>query len=64
MLPSLFYDLEIIFFIISFLFVHLTIGLKTVLNDYLHSKISKVLLLLLIRLSSLEFLRYILELLV
>lgn len=63
-LPFFFYDIEILFLLISFLFVHLLLGLKTVLSDYLHNKSSKILLVLLARLSSFEFLRYILEFLI
>jgi succinate dehydrogenase hydrophobic anchor subunit len=62
--PSFVYDLEIMFLIFPFLFVHLTIGLKTTFQDYLHNQTSKILLLVLIRLTSLEFLRYSLELLI
>lgn len=63
-LPSFFYGIEIIFLIVSFLFIHLTLGLKAVLNDYLHDRNSKTLIIVLIRLTSFEFLRYILELLI
>ena len=60
-LPSIFYDIEIFFLLNAFLVVHLTTGLKAVLNDYLHYKNSKIALIILIRISSFEFLRYILE---
>ena len=60
-LPFILYDIEIFFFFNAFLIIHLTIGLNAILNDYLHNKNSKVLLIILTRLSSFEFLRYILE---
>ncbi len=63
LLPSLFYDIEVIFLVTSFLFIHLTLGLKGILSDYLHDKTSKILIIVLVRLTSFEFLRYILELL-
>lgn len=62
--PSFFYDIEVLFLLISFLVNHLSIGLKTIFSDYLHNKLSKTFLIILIRLASFEFLRYILELLV
>lgn len=62
LLPSFFYDLEVIFLINSFLILHLTYGLKTIINDYLQDQTLKLLLIILVRLSSFEFLRYILEL--
>lgn len=63
-LPFLLYDIEILFLLSSFLFVHLLLGLKTILNDYLHNKTSKLFLVLLVRLANFEFLRYILEFLI
>ena len=62
--PSFFYDIEVIFFIISLLILHITLGLQTTLNDYLHNKRVKILLVVLTRLASLELLRYVLELLI
>ena len=62
--PSFLYDVEILFLVISFLVIHLTMGLKTIFQDYLHDKTSKVLLITLMRVTSLEFLRSILELLI
>nr|AYR06583.1 succinate:cytochrome c oxidoreductase subunit 4 [Lithothamnion sp.] len=60
-LPAFFIDIEIFFFLISFIFLHLTIGLKGIINDYLHNKKSKLFLIILIRLCNFEFLRYVLE---
>nr|YP_009138138.1 succinate:cytochrome c oxidoreductase subunit 4 [Calliarthron tuberculosum]AKG26268.1 succinate:cytochrome c oxidoreductase subunit 4 [Calliarthron tuberculosum] len=62
--PVLLYDFEIIFLIFPFLFLHLTLGLKSILNDYLHNKNSKTFLLLLVRICSFEFVRYVLEFLI
>lgn len=61
LIPFIFYDMEILFLLSSFLILHLTHGLKTIVNDYLQNYTLKVLLLLLVRLSSFEFLRYMLE---
>nr|QJF58176.1 succinate:cytochrome c oxidoreductase subunit 4 [Corallina officinalis]QJF58199.1 succinate:cytochrome c oxidoreductase subunit 4 [Corallina officinalis] len=63
-LPSVLYDLEIIFLIFAFIFLHLNLGLKSILNDYLHNKKTKVFLLLLIRICSFEFIRCVLEFLI
>ena len=64
LIPSFFYDLEILFMISSFLILHLILGLKTVINDYLQDLTLKIFLLILVRLSSFEFLRYLLEIFV
>ena len=61
LIPSFFYDIEVVFLISSFLVLHLTFGLKTIVNDYLHNKTLKIFLSVLVRLTSLELLRYILE---
>lgn len=55
------YDVEILFLLLSFLFIHFLSGLKTILNDYIHNKTSKIFLFLLVRLTNFEFLRYVLE---
>nr|WDA66137.1 succinate:cytochrome c oxidoreductase subunit 4 [Phymatolithon calcareum] len=60
-LPSFFIDLEGLFLLSSFIFLHLTLGLKAIINDYLHDRKSKMLLLTFIKLCSFEFLRYVLE---
>ena len=60
-IPSFVYDIEILFLVSSFLILHLTFGLKTVINDYLQNKTLQVFLLILIRLLSFEFLRYTFE---
>nr|YP_010199902.1 succinate dehydrogenase subunit 4 [Gracilariopsis tenuifrons]UAD89962.1 succinate dehydrogenase subunit 4 [Gracilariopsis tenuifrons] len=56
-------DLEIFIFLIGFLFLHISLGLKTILNDYIHINKIKIILLVLVRISSIEISRYILELL-
>nr|UVF63024.1 succinate:cytochrome c oxidoreductase subunit 4 [Synarthrophyton patena] len=56
-----FLDNEIVFLLTSFLFLHLTLGLKIILNDYLHNKKILIIFLILIRLCNFECLRYILE---
>jgi len=63
-IPSFFYGIEIIFLVTSFFFLHLILGLNAILNDYLHNKTSKTLVITLVRLISFEFLRYILELII
>lgn len=60
-LPSLLYDIEIMFLVSPFLILHFTFGLKTVINDYLQNQTLKIFVLTLIRLLNLEFLRYTLE---
>nr|YP_009511907.1 succinate dehydrogenase subunit 4 [Gracilariopsis longissima]AXI97834.1 succinate dehydrogenase subunit 4 [Gracilariopsis longissima]UAD89936.1 succinate dehydrogenase subunit 4 [Gracilariopsis longissima] len=56
-------DLEIFVFPIGFLFLHISLGLKTILNDYIHINKIKKILLVLVRISSIEISRYALELL-
>nr|APC24907.1 succinate dehydrogenase subunit 4 [Gracilariopsis andersonii] len=56
-------DLEILIFLAGFLFLHISLGLKTILNDYIHINKIKIILLVLVRISSIEISRYILELL-
>ena len=59
--PFFFYDLEILFFVSSFLFLHFNSGLKTILKDYFHNLNLVILIITFLRLLSLEFLRYTLE---
>nr|YP_009511932.1 succinate dehydrogenase subunit 4 [Gracilariopsis mclachlanii]AXI97859.1 succinate dehydrogenase subunit 4 [Gracilariopsis mclachlanii] len=56
-------DLEILMLLLGFLFFHISLGLITILNDYIHIKKIKIILLILIRISNIEISRYILELL-
>nr|YP_009502235.1 succinate:cytochrome c oxidoreductase subunit 4 [Porolithon onkodes]ASB29837.1 succinate:cytochrome c oxidoreductase subunit 4 [Porolithon onkodes] len=60
-IPFFFYDLEILFFISSFLFLHLSSGLKTILRDYFHDLNLVAIILIFLRLLNLQFLRYTLE---
>ncbi len=61
LIPSFFYDFEILFMISSFLILHLILGLKTIINDYLQDLTLKIFLVILVRLLSFEILRYMLE---
>nr|YP_010199626.1 succinate dehydrogenase subunit 4 [Gracilaria cervicornis]UAD89484.1 succinate dehydrogenase subunit 4 [Gracilaria cervicornis] len=56
-------DVEIIVLIIGFVLLHMNLGLKAILTDYLHIKKIKITLLFLIRISSIEISRYLVELL-
>nr|YP_009511881.1 succinate dehydrogenase subunit 4 [Hydropuntia rangiferina]AXI97758.1 succinate dehydrogenase subunit 4 [Hydropuntia rangiferina]UAD89784.1 succinate dehydrogenase subunit 4 [Hydropuntia rangiferina] len=56
-------DIEIILFISGLILLHLNFGLSTILSDYVHINKIKLILLFLIRLSTIEISRYILELL-
>ena len=60
-IPSFIIDLEIIFCLSSFLILHLIIGFKTIIMDYLQNYTLKIFLVILIRLSNLELLRYTLD---
>ena len=60
--PFFFYDIEIIFLICSFLFLHLGSGLKIILKDYFHNFNLIILIMIFLRILNIEFLRYILEL--
>lgn len=64
LLPGVIFDLEVLILLNSFLILHLTLGIKTILNDYFDNKTLQIFLLILIRLTSLEFLRYVLEFLI
>nr|YP_009511831.1 succinate dehydrogenase subunit 4 [Gracilaria ferox]AXI97708.1 succinate dehydrogenase subunit 4 [Gracilaria ferox]UAD89659.1 succinate dehydrogenase subunit 4 [Gracilaria ferox] len=56
-------DVEITVLIIGFVLLHMNLGLKAILTDYLHIKKIKITLLFLIRISSIEISRYLVELL-
>nr|YP_009002124.1 succinate:cytochrome c oxidoreductase subunit 4 [Sporolithon durum]AGU16689.1 succinate:cytochrome c oxidoreductase subunit 4 [Sporolithon durum] len=43
LLPFILYDFEIFILIQSFLFFHVSLGLKTIINDYTHNKNQKYL---------------------
>lgn len=61
-IPFFFYDTEIIFLIISFLFLHFGSGLKTILKDYFHNINLIILIILFLRILIIDLLRYTLEL--
>nr|UAD89534.1 succinate dehydrogenase subunit 4 [Agarophyton chilense] len=56
-------DIEIAILIMGLVVLHMNFGLKTILNDYIHINKIKIFLVFLIRLSSIEIGRYILEIL-
>nr|YP_010199601.1 succinate dehydrogenase subunit 4 [Gracilaria cearensis]UAD89459.1 succinate dehydrogenase subunit 4 [Gracilaria cearensis] len=56
-------DVEIIVLIIGLALLHMNLGLRTILTDYIHINKIKITLLFLIRTSSIEISRYLLELL-
>lgn len=58
------FDIEIIILILGFLFLHINLGLKSIIYDYLHTKKIKLILLILARISMIEISRYFLELLI
>ncbi|KAI0556313.1 Succinate dehydrogenase [ubiquinone] cytochrome b small subunit (mitochondrion) [Gracilaria domingensis] len=56
-------DVEIIVLIIGLALLHMNLGLRAILTDYIHINKIKIILLVLIRISSIEIGRYLLELL-
>nr|YP_009511856.1 succinate dehydrogenase subunit 4 [Gracilaria gracilis]AXI97733.1 succinate dehydrogenase subunit 4 [Gracilaria gracilis] len=56
-------DIEIIVLVVGLVVLHMNFGLKAILTDYIHTNKIKVALLVLVRISSIEIGRYILELL-
>ena len=57
-------DVEIFILIFGFLILHISLGLRTIIFDYIHVKKVKLISFTLIRISLMEITRYILELLV
>lgn len=57
-------DIEIVLLIFGFLFVHISLGLNTIVSDYIHIKKIKFISSTLIRVSLIEITRYILELVI
>lgn len=55
-------DIEMLIVTLSFLIVHISIGLKAIIHDYIHFQKIKLILLILLRVSAIEISRYILEL--
>nr|YP_009504375.1 SdhD [Gracilaria chouae]AWX65733.1 SdhD [Gracilaria chouae] len=56
-------DVEIVVLISGLALLHMNLGLRTILTDYIHVEKVKITLLFLIRISSIEISRYLLELL-
>lgn len=57
-------DIEIILLVSGFLFLHINLGLRAIISDYIHVKKIKLISLILVRISLIEITRYILELLI
>nr|YP_010199851.1 succinate dehydrogenase subunit 4 [Hydropuntia urvillei]UAD89859.1 succinate dehydrogenase subunit 4 [Hydropuntia urvillei] len=62
-LSGLVLDIEMALFIIGLVFLHFKLGLITIINDYIHISKIKLILQFMVRLSSIEIGRYVLELL-
>nr|YP_010199551.1 succinate dehydrogenase subunit 4 [Crassiphycus birdiae]YP_010199876.1 succinate dehydrogenase subunit 4 [Crassiphycus usneoides]UAD89409.1 succinate dehydrogenase subunit 4 [Crassiphycus birdiae]UAD89884.1 succinate dehydrogenase subunit 4 [Crassiphycus usneoides] len=56
-------DIEIIILISNLISLHMNLGLRVILNDYIHINKIKIALLFLIRVAGIEISRYILEIL-
>nr|YP_010199826.1 succinate dehydrogenase subunit 4 [Gracilaria tikvahiae]UAD89834.1 succinate dehydrogenase subunit 4 [Gracilaria tikvahiae] len=56
-------DIEIIVLVSGLALLHMNLGLRTILTDYIHIEKIKITLLFLVRISSIEISRYLLELL-
>nr|UAD89509.1 succinate dehydrogenase subunit 4 [Gracilaria changii] len=56
-------DVEIVILISGLVALHMSLGLRTIVNDYIHLNKVKIVLLSLIRVSGIEISRYILEIL-
>nr|YP_010164473.1 Sdh4 [Polyopes lancifolius]QRM91068.1 Sdh4 [Polyopes lancifolius] len=57
-------DIEIFVLVTGFLLLHINLGLRTIIGDYIHVKKVKLCLIVLTRISSIELTRYVLELLI
>lgn len=55
-------DLEIIFFVISFLWIHISLGVCSILYDYMHIKKIKIFSIFLVKISSIEVTKNVMEL--
>nr|AYR06688.1 succinate:cytochrome c oxidoreductase subunit 4 [Rhodogorgon sp.] len=64
LIPVFLIDLEIIFLFYSFVFLHISLGLRVIINDYVHNEKLKCLFLVLNKLCNLEFIKCILEFLI
>nr|WCH57670.1 succinate dehydrogenase subunit 4 [Hypnea sp.] len=61
-LIGIIFDIEITFFFISFLFVHITMGVFAILCDYIHIKKLKYISIFLMKISAIEVSKNIIEL--
>nr|YP_010484906.1 succinate:cytochrome c oxidoreductase subunit 4 [Hypnea cervicornis]UVW80600.1 succinate:cytochrome c oxidoreductase subunit 4 [Hypnea cervicornis]WCH57958.1 succinate dehydrogenase subunit 4 [Hypnea marchantiae] len=55
------FDLEIVFFVIGFLFTHISLGICSILYDYIHIKKLKYLFIFLVKILSIEIAKNIME---
>nr|WCH57982.1 succinate dehydrogenase subunit 4 [Calliblepharis sp.] len=62
MFIGILFDIEIFFIIIGFLFIHINMGIISILYDYVHVIKIKYLILFLIKVSIIEILKNIIEL--
>nr|WCH57790.1 succinate dehydrogenase subunit 4 [Hypnea flava] len=60
-LSGIILDLEIIFFLMSFFFIHISLGVCSILYDYVHVKKVKSFSLFLVKISSIEVTKNIME---
>nr|WCH57934.1 succinate dehydrogenase subunit 4 [Hypnea nidifica] len=60
-LCSIILDLEIVFFIIGFLLTHISIGICSILHDYMHIKKIKGFSIFLVKICSIEVVQNITE---
>nr|QJH88476.1 Sdh4 [Pterocladia lucida] len=56
-------DIEFIILNLSFIFLHINLGIKTIVQDYIHVERVNLLSLILIRVCYIELIRYSMELL-
>nr|WCH57910.1 succinate dehydrogenase subunit 4 [Hypnea nidulans] len=54
-------DSEIVFFIIGFLLVHISLGVSSILHDYIHIKKIKYFFIFLVKVLSMEIVKNIME---
>nr|WCH58006.1 succinate dehydrogenase subunit 4 [Hypnea cornuta] len=55
-------DLEIIFFIVGFLFMHISLGIGSIFYDYVHVKKLKCFYTFLVKILSIEITKHLMEL--
>ena len=64
MFLGLLIDIEITLLVFGFLLLHISLGLNTIVSDYIHIKKIKFISSTLIRIALIEITRYILELII